>query len=332
MKQTWFTTSLLAVTLLLSGTFPVQAAPKQISIATNPVGMALYLTGASLSEVVKKDFPDVLQLNVEATKGGLDNANLLVKREVEIGFTSSDIASELFTGTGRYKGRQTTVLGMFAPLVGMAQLPVLKSAQIANATELKGKRIGLSNPSAMIRPITDAYLESEGLSRSDFKNFNEGLSSLVEKMKNGQIDGTLWFGVSPLAALMDLAKSRDVVWLPSDAKKVEHILAKYPWMFMTELPAGTYSNQDKPVPAIAERYIMVALDDTPDDVVYAIVKSAFENLPQLTKAYSGWRTCSKETALQGIQVPLHPGAVRYYREIKLPGLDEHLAKYPYHKK
>lgn len=308
------------------------AEPKQISLATNPVGMALYLSGASLAEAIKKDFPEVVVLNVEATKGGLENAQLLINKEVELGMTSSDIARELYDGTGRYKGKQTTVLGMFAPLVGVNQICMLESSGIKKAADMKGKRIGLSQPSAMIRPITNAYLESEGLTRDDFTNVNEGLNSLVDKMKNGQLDGAVWSGVVPLAALMDLNKSRDIVWLDSDPEKTKKVLEKYPWMFMTTIPAGTYPNQDKDVQAMAERYIMVAQEDTPDDVVYAVVKSAYENLPYLNSAYKGWKTCTPETALQSITVPLHPGAVKYFKEINLPGLEEHLAKYPYVKK
>lgn len=310
------------------GAAPLSASPKQVSMATNPVGMALYLTGASLAEVIKKDFPEVLTLNVEATKGGLENAQLLSNGEVEVGFTSSDIAKDLYAGTGRYKGKQTNVLGVFAPLVGVNQICMLKNSGIAKAADMKGRRIGLSQPSAMIRPITDAYLESEGLTRNDFTNVNEGLNSLVDKMKNGQLDGAIWSGVVPLAAMMDLNKSRDIVWLNSDPEKCREVLQKNPWMFMTTIPAGTYPNQNEPVSALAERYIVVAQEDTPEDVVYAIVKSAYENLPTLNNAYKGWKTCTLDTALQSICVPLHPGAVRYYREINLPGLDEHLAKYP----
>ncbi len=315
----------LTTALVFSGAFCASAA-QQYSIATNPVGMALFTLGASLSEVMKKSYPEI-QLNVEATNGGIHNTLLLEKKEVEIGFTSALEAAAARGGKGRYK-QKTPLLGMFAPVIGMGQCPALASSGIKSVQDLRGKRVGVVRPGAMVRPITDAFLEAYGMTTKDFTIFAEDLGNLVEKMKNGQIDATLWFGVVPLGPLMDLAKSREVVWLGVDPEKFKPVIKKYPHLFVSELPAGTYAGQNKAIPTAAERYIVVARAEVPEDVVYKIVKSAYENLPALNQAYRGWSSCTLDTALDSMSVPLHPGAIRYYREVKLPGLDAFLAKHP----
>jgi len=302
------------------------AAAQQVSIATNPVGMALFTLGASLSEVMKKSYPEI-QLNVEATNGGIHDTLLLSKGEVEIGFSSAIEAADARNGVGRYTDK-APILGVFAPVIGMGQCPVLASSGISTVAGLKGKRVGVCPPGAMVRPITNAMLESEHMTNDDFSVFPETLGGLVEKMKNGQVDATLWFGVVPLGPMMDLAQSREVTWLPADAKAMQPVLDKYPHLFITELPAGTYPGQTKPVPAVAERYIVVAREEVSEDVVYKMVKCAYEHLDELRRMYGGWNDCTIGTALQSMSIPLHPGAIRYYREVKLPGLDEFLAKHP----
>lgn len=321
-----FTILVLTVMTLFGGTVRASAAQQQYSIATNPVGMALFTLGATLSEVMKKSYPGI-QLNVEATNGGIHNTLLLEKREVELGFTSALEAVASRAGTGRYK-KKTPILGMFAPVIGPGQCPALASSGIKTVQDLRGKRVGVVRPGAMVRPITDAFLEAYGMTTKDMTIYAETLGNLVDKMKNGQLDAILWFGVVPLGPMMDLAKSRELVWLGVEPKALEPVLKKYPHLFASEIPAGSYTGQDKTVPTVAERYLVVALEDVPDDVVYAMVKSVYENLPELGQAYRGWSSCTLETALDSMTIPLHPGAVRYYREVKLPGLEAFLAKYP----
>lgn len=316
---------ILVCAILLGPALPAPGqAAQHVSIGTNPVGMALYTMGASITEVLRKSAPDIA-LTVEATNGNLQNALLLAKGDIEIGFVSPKDIFEAYTGTGRFKTK-VPVLGMFSPVLAYQQNAALASSGIKDMRGLRSKRVGIGPPGAQSRMDASLILPGYGMSFDDFKGFSETLPEMVEKMKNGQLDATLWFGVSPLGPLMDLEQARDVVWLPADPEAVKPIVEKYPYYFMSELPAGTYSKQDKAVPVLAQRYNLVARADVPEDVVYTIVKSVFSNLEQLRGIYKGWQSCSPETALQSMTIPLHPGAIRYFKEINLPGLEEYMAR------
>ena len=315
----------LFATILLCAALPrAGLAARHVSIGTNPVGMALYTMGASMAEVLRKDAPDI-QITVEATNGNLQNALLLAKGDIEIGFVSPKDILEAYTGTGRFKAK-VPVLGLFSPVIAYQQNAALAGSGIRDIRDLRSKRVGIGPPGAQSRMDASLILPGYGMSFEDFKGFSETLPEMVEKMKNGQLDATLWFGVSPLGPLMDLEQARDLVWLPADPEAVQSVVEKYPYYFMSELPAGTYSKQDKAIPVLAQRYNLAVRADVPDDVVYAIVKSVFGNLKQLGGIYKGWQTCSPETALQSMTIPLHPGAIRYFKEINLPGLEEYLAR------
>lgn len=302
------------------------SATHRLSIGTNPVGMALYTMGAALSEVLRTDNPDI-ELSVEATNGGVHNLHLMADGDIEIGFTNPKEAMDAYAGKGRYK-RGVPILGMFSSAVAYQQCPALADSHIGKVEEIRDKRIGVGPPGALSRVDTEVLLSAYGLTFKDFKAFSETLPEMVEKMKNGQLDATMWFGVSPLAPLMDLAQSRDIVWLGADAEALKPVIEKAPYYFLSELPADTYPHQPRPVPALAQRYLIVARADVPEELVYRITKAAFSHFDQLGAIYKGWAGCGPETALQSMTVPLHPGAARYFREINLPGLDAYLRKYP----
>ena len=319
--------------LMLAGCFAVcnggaALASRHISIGTNPVGMALYTMGAALSEVLRKDSPDI-DLTIEATNGGVHNLHLMASGDIELGFTNPKEAMDAYAGEGRYK-HKIPILGMFSSAVAYQQCPALADSHIRKVGEIRDKRIGVGPPGALSRVDTEVFLSAHGITFKDFKAFSETLPEMVEKMKNGQLDATMWFGVSPLAPLMDLAQSRDVVWLGADPETLKPVIEKAPYYFLSELPANTYPHQTKPVPALAQRYIIAVRADMPEELVYRITRAVFSNFGKLSTIYKGWSDCSPETALQSMTIPLHPGAVRYFREINLPGLDAYLGKYPLH--
>ena len=319
-----FFSVLVLAALLLSAAPQMAKAAQQISIGTNPVGMALYTMGASIAEVLRTTAPNML-VTVEATNGGVQNMLLLDKKEIEVGFTAPQEALEAREGVGRYKNK-VPVYGLCSTAIAYQQSPALASSGIKDIRDLRGKRVGIGPPGSLTRFDNSVVLSGYGMAFDDMKGFPETLSEMVEKMKNGQLEATLWFGISPLGPFMDLEQARDLVWLSSDKEAMKPVIEKYPFYFFTELPARTYAKQDKPIPVLAQRFILVAHENLSEDVAYEIVKGIFSNLEQLRGIYRGWQTCGPETALQSMTLPLHPGAIKYFREIKLPGLDEHIKK------
>ena len=94
------------------------------------------------------------------------------------------------------------------------------------------------------------------------------------------------------------------------------------WDFY-ELPAGTYPRQEKPITTAYSSNIFVVRDDVSEEVVYDITKLLWDNLATLQEIHSATKSMAIEKALKGIPVPLHKGALRYYKEqqVKIP---EHL--------
>ena len=319
-------TSLVTCGLILTLGASITQAKTYVSIGTNPVGMAWYTKGAALAEVLRTEAPDIA-VTVEATNGAVHNINLMAMGDIEMSITSAKEAADAYAGQGRYKAK-LPILGLFATTEAYSHCVTAADSGIKGFADLKGKRIGVGVAGSSTRVDNQAIFEVLGMKFDDMDAFSETLPEAVEKMKNGQLEASLWFGVAPLPPLMDLAQSRDLLWFALSEEKTAELTKKYPYYYYSAIPANTYPNQPNPVPTVAQRYNMVVLADMDEDIAYQITKAAVENFDKLTAIYKGWGTASRENVLQSMTIPLHPGAIKYFREINLPGLDEYLAKYP----
>ena len=317
--------SLIIGVMLLSLATGSCFAKTFVSVGANPVGMALYTMGAGLADVAHKKFPDI-DITIEATKGGIHNLFLLGSGDIEFAFTAPSAALDAYLGQGKFKDKKAPVLGMFAHQIAFQQISALAGSKITDPSQFPGRRIGIGPPGALSRRDSLKYLSAYDLTPDDFQAFSETLPEMAEKMKNGQLDVTMWFGGIPLASLMDLAQSREVNWIGADEAKLVKVIEENPIYFISELPANTYPHQDKAIKSLAYRHIFVARADAPEELVYTIMKMVFENLDYLGTIHRGWKMTSLENALQSMSIPLHPGAIRYFREKGLPGLDEYIKK------
>ncbi len=136
----------------------------------------------------------------------------------------------------------------------------------------------------------------------------------VELMKNRQLDATLQSAGLGVASIRDLASSVPITVVAVPADIVGKIGAPY---LAATIPAGTYDGQDADVATAAVGNFLITSEAVSDDTVYAMTKLLFDNLDQLTAAHAAAKAIDPAKALDGMPLPLHPGAERYYREVGL---------------
>src|SRR5690606_27860012 len=135
----------------------------------------------------------------------------------------------------------------------------------------------------------------------------------VELMKNRQLDATLQSAGLGVASIRDLATAVDIVVVPVPADVVKAINnAAYQPSF---IPANTYEGQTQDMPTAAIPNFLVTQSDVSDDLAYAMTKALYENLDALQAAHNAAKAIKRENAVNGMPVPIHPGAERYYREV-----------------
>ncbi|MFZ3321184.1 MAG: TAXI family TRAP transporter solute-binding subunit [Usitatibacter sp.] len=288
-----------------------------INILTGGTSGVYYPLGVALSQVYGKAMPNA-KVSVQATKASAENLNLLQAGRGEIAFTLGDALSDAWKGNEE-AGFKTplkklrTIAGIYSNYI---QIVASADSGIKTLADLKGKRISVGAPKSGTELNARAVLKAAGLTYKDFAKVEYlPFGESVELMKNRQLDVTLQSAGLGVSSLRDLATSVKIVVVAIPPAVVEKIgdAAYVPAI----IPAKTYEGQDSDVPAIAIQNFLVTHEGVPDDEVYRMTKSLFENLDALVAAHTAAKEIKRENAIKSLPAPLHPGAAKYYREIGL---------------
>jgi TRAP transporter TAXI family solute receptor len=158
--------------------------------------------------------------------------------------------------------------------------------------------------------IMQFYNMSQSSMTVDLISFAES----ADQLKNGAIDASFIFAGIPTSAIIDVASQHAITMVPMAEDIMAKIMAKYPMFSKTVIPAGTYNGQKEDVPTLSVRAMLITNADLPVDEVYKITKSIFEGLGTIQKAHKQATNISLKTALEGMSIPLHPGAEKYFKE------------------
>ncbi len=285
-----------ATALALAGASLPAQAQDFINILTGGTSGVYYPLGVALSKVYTDKIAGS-RPSVQATKASVENLNLLQQGKGEIAFTLGDSLALGWAGDEEagFRGKLTKLRGITAIYPNYIQVVASKESGIKTLADLKGKRLSVGAPKSGTELNARAILQGAGLTYQDlgkveYLPFNES----VELMKNRQLDATLQSAGLGVASIRDLASSVEIV--------------------VVEIPANTYSGQTQPVATAAVVNYLVTHSGVKDETVYQMTKAVFESLPDLAAAHAAAKDIKLENALQGMPVPLHPGAEKYLKE------------------
>lgn len=306
----------LAGALALTGA-ALAAAPGHaqdfINVLTGGTSGVYYPMGVALSKIYTEKVPGS-RPSVQATKASVENLNLLQQGKGEIAFTLGDSLADGWKGEqdAGFKGKLDKLRGVSAIYPNYIQVVASKESGIKTLADLKGKRLSVGAPKSGTELNARAILKGAGLSYQDLAKVEYlPFAESVELMKNRQLDATLQSAGLGVASLRDLASSVEVTVVEIPPATVEKVGAPY---LVATIPAKTYTGQDTEVSTAAVVNYLVTHSGVKDDLVYAMTKSMYENLDTLVAAHSAAKAIKLEKALDGMPVPLHPGAARYFKE------------------
>lgn len=299
---------------LLAAASTAASATTFVNVLTGGTSGVYYPLGVTLSQIYGEIIPDS-KAQVQATKASAENLNLLQSGRGEIGFSLADSVSDAWKGAADagFNKPLDKLRAVASVYPNYIQIVALADANVKTLADLKGKRISVGAPRSGTEINARAILKAAGLSYSDFSKVEYlPFGESVELMKNRQIDITLQSAGLGVAALRDLSTAVKVTFVPVPAEVVAKVGdAAYR---AASIPANTYDGQTGEVPTVAINNLLVTHDKVPEDVVYQMTKGLFENLPRLGNSHSAARQIKLETATDGLPIPLHAGAEKYYRE------------------
>lgn len=255
-----------------------------------------------------------------SSRGSVDNVNAIVSGLRNSGFAQSDVAYWAYTGTGTMEGKEPaadlrTIAALFEEHI---HLVALADSGIDSVADLKGKRVSLDEPGSGTYVDAKLILEAAGLGVDDITAEALKGGAASEALRNGKIDAFFVVAGYPTGSLVELASAVDIKLVPIAGAGAEALTETYGFFAMSDIPAGTYEGvADTPTVAVGAQWFTNANED--DDLIYEITKALWnkESRKLLDVGHAKGKTITTDTALNGIGVPLHNGAARYYREAGL---------------
>lgn len=303
----------------LATAFAIAVAPgaaraqEFINVLTGGTSGVYYPLGVALSKIYGEKVPNV-RPTVQATKASVENLQLLQQGKGEIAFTLGDSLDAAWKGDEEagFKAPLKKLRGITAIYPNYIQIVASKDSGIKTLADLKGKRLSVGAPKSGTELNARAILAAAGLSYKDLGKVEYlPFAESVELMKNRQLDATLQSAGLGVASLRDLATSVEITVVEVPAAVVDKA---GPPFVKVAIPANTYTGQTAAVPAAAVVNYLATHEGMKEETVYQMTKAVFENLPDLAAAHAAARSIKLENALDGMPLPLHPGAARYFKE------------------
>ena len=301
----------VAAAALLSA--PATRAQQFVNVLTGGTSGVYYPLGVAIGKIFSDKLPGV-KTQVQATKASVENLVLLQQGRGEIAFALGDSLKAAWEGDEEagFKAKLGKLRTIGAIYPNYIQIVATADSGIKTLADLKGKSLSVGAPKSGTELNSRAILAAAGLSYKDLGKVEYlPFAESVDLMKNRQLDATLQSAGLGVASLKDLSTSIDiaVVAVPKDV--VDKI---GPPFTSVKIPANTYTGQEKDVPTAAVTNYLVTSSAVSDDLAYQMTKLIYESLPELANSHVAGKDIKLENAANGSPIPLHPGAIRYYKE------------------
>jgi TRAP transporter TAXI family solute receptor len=284
-----------------------------ISIGSGTSGGAFYMVGAALAQIIQKYEPNI-QANSEATGGTSENIRLVANKRTNVGMGMADDVVFAYNGEQAYKNKPAKNLRvLMSGQTNTFHVIVLDKSPIQKVSDLRGKKVSLGPAGApFFGPnLLDAVA---GLKKdTDYKGQYLGHDQAAEALANGDIDAIIATVAFPAAAYSNIAMTHNLRFIEFSPEDVNKAVAAYPFWRASVIPKGTY-NLTKDVTTLAVPVWLFADKDESEDTVYRIVKAIVEHSEELGKIHPDAGMYTLESATKGINIPFHPGAVKYFKE------------------
>lgn len=287
---------------------------KHINVATGGTAGTYYPLGGAVADILNKNVANV-NASAQSTGASVANINMLRDGSVELAFIQNDITFYAANGEEMFEGDKVDGLrGISTLYPETVQIVTIARTGITKIEELKGKRVAVgaagSGTEANARQILEAY----GITYDDITVQYLSFAEAASNLKDGNVDVAFVTAGFPTAAIQDIAAQHEVVLLPVSASMASKLIEKYPFYTTVVIPGDTYPKQGKDVDAVAVMAMLVVTEDMDEQLAHDITSAIYGNLDRLEAAHSVGKMITKESALDGMPIQLHPGAEKYFNE------------------
>jgi len=323
MKKGIFFGIALAAAMMMNFS-PAQAKTQFVTIGTGGITGVYYPTGGAIAKMVNKKKKEYgIRATVESTGGSVFNINAVMNGDLEFGIAQSDRQYQAVHGLAEWKdkGPQKDLRAVFSIHPESVTLVAAVDSGVKAIQDLKGKKVNIGNPGSGQRQNAIDALEAVGIDiNKDIQAESIKASEAASLLQDGRIDAFFYTVGHPSGAIKEATSGARKVRIADVAGPgIDKLLAKYPYYAKAIIPIKLYpgAKNDKDVQTFGVKATLITSAKVPDAVVYAITKEVFDNFEAFKKLHPAYGTLTKQKMLEGLSAPIHPGALKYYKEVGL---------------
>jgi len=297
------------------------AKTKVFAIATGEYMGRYYPTGGAIAEIVNNQQEEYgFRCTAKPTSGSVFNINAIMAGDMEFGIVQSDSQYQAFNGLDEWKekGPQKDLRAMFSLYTESVTLVASVDSGIKTIQNLKGKRVDIGKIGSGGRQNAIDALNATGIDwKTDINVIKIGKHTDAQSMlMRGELDAFFYTVGHPTTAIkFATVGAKKTLFVP--IVNIEKLLSKYPYYVKSFIPVALYPQtaSEEDVKTFGVKATFVTSSKIPDDVVYAITKAVCENLGSLKYSHPTLKMLTKGSMVKdGLTAPIHPGALRYYKE------------------
>ena len=304
-----------ALGFALATAVSLPAGAQQLKMMTGPQGGSWYPLGGAIQNIIEKN---VAGTSMQVLPGaGISNVLGVQTGKAELGFGNAGSTVDGVNGVEPFKQKATNVCHVGTLYFQYFHAVVLVDAGVKTGADLVGKALTTQQKGNTGEQMTRDLLKVYGLDYSKMSKVNFGsYTDSVAQLKDGHAQVFTLITTVPASAVMDLASARDIRILDLTDIKLQELQKINKGYDKRIIKAGSYPKQDKDIQTIGTWTHLIASCKLPEPLVYNITKSLVNNIETLGNVVAAVKGLSAKDMATDVGVPYHPGARKYYQEVK----------------
>ncbi|ETR69691.1 MAG: hypothetical protein OMM_03765 [Candidatus Magnetoglobus multicellularis str. Araruama] len=302
-----------------------------ITIGTGEISGIYFPTGGAISSIVNANIEQHgIECSVETTHGSVFNIDAVLSGNMDFGLAQSDIQFQAIRGLAKWKEKrqEKKLRSVFSIHHEAVTLVATEESGIKKVIDLEGKRVNISNSGSGPRKNCMDVLSAYGLDyQTDMIAFEKTTAEAIELMKNGKIDAFFYTVGHPNSAIGTVTNGeKKVRIIPINGPRLDNIIEQFPYYTKCTIPIKFYPNtiNNTDIETFGVKATFVTSENMDANIVYTITKAIFENFDEFKGMHPAYQTLTKEDMLRALSAPIHPGAMKYYKEVGLITTDKYI--------
>lgn len=308
-----------AVALMASAFSTASAEEKFITIGTGGQTGVYYVVGQSICRLVNRGTAEHnIKCTAPSTGGSIANINAIRAGDMDMGVAQSDWQFHAYNGSASFEdqGKFEDLRAVFSVHGEPFTVVARTDSGATTFDDLKGKRVNVGNPGSGQRGTMQVVLDAVGWSMDDFSLASELKSAeQAAALGDNKVDAIVFTAGHPNGSIQEATTTTDAILIPVDGPAIDKLVDENPYYAKAVVPGGMYRGTDADTNTFGVKATFVSSATVPDEVIYTVVKAVFENFDRFKKLHPAFSTLTEQDMISaGNSAPLHPGAVKYYKE------------------